>query len=155
MKKKLLEIWYKVTSFFIWRCENCHATIKFSFQKEDGDLYLLLHDKDLYSDHKKNQPVSDRDELGSKLEDSSLLKTLINDNKVFVFQHNDQDEYYKKIIKKLDILSINEIIKKLEEQALVVLFAKKISKYMRKSEMEKDLDDEESNKYDFSKPFLY
>lgn len=41
MKKKLLKIWYAITSFFIWRCERCHATIKFSFQKEDGtNVYI-------------------------------------------------------------------------------------------------------------------
>lgn len=36
MKKKLLKIWYAISSFFIWRCEKCHGTIKFDIQKEDG-----------------------------------------------------------------------------------------------------------------------
>lgn len=41
MKKKLLEIWYAITSFFIWSCEKCHSTIKFDIQKEDGtNVYI-------------------------------------------------------------------------------------------------------------------
>lgn len=41
MKKKLLEIWYAITSFFIWRCEKCHGTIRFDIQKEDGtNVYI-------------------------------------------------------------------------------------------------------------------
>ena len=41
MKKKLLKIWYAITSFFIWRCEKCHGTIKFDIQKEDGtNVYI-------------------------------------------------------------------------------------------------------------------
>lgn len=36
MKKKLLNLWYKFTSIFIWRCEKCHGTIKYSFQQKDG-----------------------------------------------------------------------------------------------------------------------
>lgn len=131
-------------------------TIIGTFMEEDSDeLYLLLHDKDLYNGPNKHHPVSDRDELGLKLDDGSVLKTLINDNKVFVFQHIDQDKYYCEIIKKLNILSIDEIIKKLEEQAQVILFGKQISKCMRKREMESVLADEkENNKYNFSEPFL-
>lgn len=128
------------------------------FKKDNEDLYLLLHDKDLYDDSKMHHPVSNSDKLGIKLEDTSKLKSLINDNKVFVFQHKnekDGDAYYKDIILKLNDLSTKEIIEKLEEQARVVLFAKKISKCMRKSEMEEFMGSEiENDKYDFSKPFI-
>lgn len=41
MKKKLLKIWYAITSFFIWRCEKCHGTIRFDILKEDGtNVYI-------------------------------------------------------------------------------------------------------------------
>lgn len=124
-------------------------------EKDGGDMYLLLHDKDLYDDNQKHHPVSNGDRLGVKLEDNSILKALINDNKVFVFQHTiNEDKFYSDIILELGDLSTDEIIKKLEEQAQVVLFGKKISKCMMRSEMEKAIDAEGSNKYDFSKPFL-
>ena len=90
---------------------------------EDTDLYLLLHDKDIYNtqepvpqhlvninDSLLSKKVSDSDELDE-------LKELIKGKRVFVFIHAaDRDDYYKYIVwnEKLSSKSVNDLTDLLE-----------------------------------------
>lgn len=131
-------------------------TVIKTLKKEDDDLYLLLHDKDLYNFSNKFHRVAPND--GHVLLNSeSTLLSLIDSIKVFVFYHQDDDPFYTEIIKRLDGLKIDEIIEKMKEQARLELFANELAEKIEISNIRGMMDKKrkESELYDFSKPFIF
>ena len=135
-------------------------TLVKSIKRDDDIIYLLLHDKDLYDDTKKNHPVAFNDGFEKKLDQGSVLMDLIDDTKVFVFQHqpgNDGDEgdvFYNNVIMRLDEIAVDEIIKLLSKQASNIILGKELSKCMRTSDMQILLSKYHNGEYDFSTPFM-
>lgn len=136
--------------------ENVEYTEKLiaALRQDGDDLWLLLHDKDLYSINKSYHPanISEFHEGRHEVLNCSELKSLIENNKVFTFIHSDSDHFFAEVINKLDELTIDGIISELVKSRNVVSFTKEIAKCIKKGDMTKVL--ENAPKYDFSKKFL-
>ena len=126
-----------------------------ALKKKGDDLWLLLHDEDLY-DSNSNYPYHKADisefHQGHVVNNCNKLKKLIINNKVFTFIHQDSDSFFSEVIKKLDELTLDDIIKELEKHKRVD-FAKKIAKCIKKGDMTSVLKKARET-YDFSEQFL-
>ena len=140
--------------------ESCNVRfVEFliSALKKDGDdFYLLLHDKDLYGTDRGCHLVKKEDEDLRSINWSvfPMLDSLVGKGKVYVFRHDsDNDYYYDNIVLKLNKLKSEEIVKKLDNPAM--LLAEQLGMPMRKSEIEKRIAGASDQlSYDFSKQFL-
>lgn len=122
--------------------------------KQDGDdLWLLLHDKDLYS-IKEPYHLANLSEFnkGHVVYNCVELKTSIENNKVYTFIHQDSDQFFTEVINKLDELTLDDIIEEFEKHKRVD-FAKKVAQCIRKQEMTNEIVNAEES-YDFSEQFL-
>lgn len=126
---------------------------------EEDDLYLLLHDKDLYKNVDggiKHRKVTVNDaSISDKVNSKQKLKEMINKERVFVFTHQDSDNYYTQIIQKIITITIDRVVQALTDELFLnnlVLF-EKLGNCMSKSEMEQAYNSFNNN-CDFSKPFM-
>lgn len=82
-----------------------------AWASEDGaELYLLVHDKDIYNTQNaiSNHKVKIEDnEISQLLKKSKALTELIDEGKVFVFTHQGTDTFFQKIVTEKDILKKN------------------------------------------------
>ena len=132
-------------------------TLVKSIKRDDDIIYLLLHDKDLFDDSKKNHPVTLNNGYDEQWQDCPVLLELIKDNRVFVFQHqegNDGDLFYKHVIMRLDEITTDDIIMVLERPEPNLLLGKELSKCMRTSKMHELLSVFPNGEYNFSIPFM-
>ena len=133
------------------------ALIK-ALKKEGDDLWLLLHDKDLYSSDRSCRLVQKGDDNLVLLEGEKLcnLNNLVDGKRVYVFRHeSNADDYYDKIVLQLDDekLTSEEIVKRLDNPA--ILLAEKLGEKMMRKEIKQGIFDAQASlSYDFSKQFL-
>lgn len=129
-----------------------------AFKKKDDDLWLLLHDKDLYSSDRSCRLVNKNDDgLGQINSDNFCeLYNLVEGKRVYVFKHDSNaDYYYDKIVLQLDDekLTSERIVNRLNNPA--ILLAEELGKKIKKNEIELGIiNAPNSISYDFSKQFL-
>lgn len=128
---------------------------------DEYDVYLLLHDKDLFRETKCAHQVSDsdKDSFGINYNEfPPLLKERIEKNKTFVFKHQrDEDSYCRLIVwnKNLSSLSISSIIETLTLVVDNLKITDSINKQLCKNKMEEEFcKATEKRSYDFSVKFL-
>lgn len=123
-----------------------------ALRQEHDDLWLLLHDKDLY-EREERYHQADKSEFENipAFSNCPKLITLIENNKVYTFIHQNSDHFFSEVIKKLDELTLKDIIKEIENKRIE--FAKDIAMKIKKEEMISLLENANET-YDFSKPFL-
>lgn len=126
-------------------------------KKGDEEVYLLLHDKDLYETGKECHHASPEDSFGLKdMHKYETVWSLINSRKVFVFKHDTSvDDFYNNIVLKLDELSIDGFMKALaiKLDASNFTLSEILGKLMSEEEM-KDALKGCGSQYDFTKSFL-
>jgi len=124
-----------------------------ALKKDNDDLWLLLHDKDLYEHEKKYHKVDKNDIFpDNNITSNENLYTLITTNRVFTFIHQISDPFFEKVISKLENISVDMIVEELEEHKRVD-FAKDIASKMKKKDMVSIINNS-TESFDFSKPFL-
>ena len=132
-------------------------------EEDKTDLYLLLHDKDIYNTLEGQievitHCVDIKDEYLCK-DIMNPLEGLVNNKRVFVFIHDtDRDDYYKYIVSnsQLSTMSPSNIIQILEGAHKNIAFSNLLGQQNNYEKMMTLLEDarKESKKYDFSKLFL-
>lgn len=140
--------------------ENVEYTEKLieALKKKDDDLWLLLHDKDLYNSDRSCHLVKKDDDglVPIEGENRHELNNLVEGKRLFVFRHeSNADYYYDCIVLQLDDekLTSEGIVKRLDNPA--ILLAEKLGEKMMKKEIEQGLSDAPTSiSYDFSKQFL-
>lgn len=123
---------------------------------EGDDLYVLLHDKDLYATEEPitSRKVSSSDScLSEKVNSTSNLKGLIKKEKVFVFTHQPKDDYYKQIVTELNNIAVVNIVDILFTIRHNVDFASSIGDMNLITSM-RNFIASENEFYDFSKRFF-
>ena len=124
---------------------------------EEDDLYLLLHDKDLYKNVDggiKHRKVTVNDaNLSDKVNSMQKLKEMINKERVFVFTHQPTDNYYKRIVSELNNIAVGNIVDILYTISHNVDFASSIGNEMTITRMRECIAGEKEF-YDFSKKFF-
>ena len=129
--------------------------------KDVDELYLLLHDKDLYQIDKPHHQVNKEDpDLSAYSSDKVLLMKHIEKSRVFVFVHaSASDDYCKSIVHNPDLshLSFDSILTILYDGEKMAKrnceLTKQLGKCMCKKEIEEKLKSA-SGPYDFSISFL-
>lgn len=127
----------------------------------EGDLYLLLHDKDIFSTIepiKHHKAEYGEASLSKTIKDNSSLMSLIRDGKVFVFIHNsDEDCYCKNIVNnpqlyQMDVSTIVNILTCIHKNFSLSL---ELAKQMRISDMHSTINKLSNDNFcDFSLKFL-
>lgn len=130
-----------------------------SWANEDNvDLFLLLHDKDLYATDREAQKVMSEDPSW-ELQENSQLKKMIDGGRVFVFKHQpDEDVFCKNIVwnKDLSDLTIEAIMNTLLAPEIIannIHFSESVGSIMDKCSLSSAIDNE-ANGCDFSFKFL-
>lgn len=125
---------------------------------EDIDLFLLLHDKDLYTTDRESQKVTSIDSSWG-LHENSCLKKMINEGRVFVFKHQpDEDVFCKNIVwnKELSTLTSEAIMNTLQAPEIIannMHLSESVGSIMDRSALSSAID-AEAGGCDFSFKFL-
>jgi len=130
-----------------------------SWANDDAiDLFLLLHDKDLYMTDREAQKVVSIDSSWG-LSENSWLKMMINEGRVFVFKHQpDEDVFCKDIVWNNDLsnLSSEAIMNTLQAPEIIaknLQLSESVGSIMDKSALSSAIDTE-ADGCDFSFKFL-
>lgn len=128
-------------------------------RKNNEDLYLLIHDKDIYNtiDSIRHHKVTKNEQaLSTCIRKDSQLMNLIESEKVYVFIHNsDEDSYFKNIINSnnLSEKKVSEIIDHLVYVYNNCHLSEELGKELQLEKIQSILN-KSNRSCDFSKKFL-